>query len=176
MQTRLKSLCKQISIPHPWNVKGHGVSGCLENPFYRPVTLQVRLSVFYAQLSDLCICREPHSFVNQFKLTETSRTVAWPRSPSHRKPNAPTSSAQSLRNISLSHGCKLITQQCFEVAPDRFVFTWTGWEFRRFMSGIHAEDWGRLSLHIRSALCPTSDSKWTSSLFGFGCFFGHGRS
>ncbi|KAM7391164.1 hypothetical protein PAMP_021873 [Pampus punctatissimus] len=41
-------------------------------------------------------CRELHSFVSQFKFTEMSRTVAWPRSPSHKKQNTPSSSDQSL--------------------------------------------------------------------------------
>lgn len=151
-------------------MKGHGGFQCLENPFYPSVTLLVWLSALYAWLSNLCIFRELHSFVSQFKFSETTRTVAWPRSPSHKKQNTPSSFAQSLWNISRSHGCKLITQQCFKVAQDRFVFTWTGWEFGRFMIRVRAEDRGRLSLHIRSALCPTSDIKRTSSLFGFSWF------
>lgn len=129
-------------------MKGHGGFGCLASPFSPSVTLQVQLSVLHAQLSNLCIFREPHSFVSQFEFAETSRTVAWPGSPGHKKQNTPSSSsswAQSLWNISLCHGCKLITEQCFQVALDRFVFTSAGWEFGRFMSRIHAEDGEKLS-------------------------------
>lgn len=149
-QTHLKSLCKQISVPHPCNVRRHGGFGCLGDLFYPSVTLRVPLSALYAELSNLCICREPRSLVSHFKFTETSRTVAWPRSP-YETEHAPASSARSRWNISLSHGCKPITQQCFEVALDRFVFAWIGWALARLMSRRHTADGGRLSLHVRPA-------------------------
>ncbi len=159
MQTPLTGLYKQISIPHPWNVKGHGSFGRLENLFHLSVTLQIWQSVLYARLSKTCICRVPHSVVSPFKFTKTSRTAAWPGSPRHEKQNSPYYSAKSLENISPSHGCKLIRQQCFEVALDRFVFAWAGWDFVRLMSSMHADDQGRLSLHIRGVLYPISDLK-----------------
>lgn len=105
-----------------------------------------------------CIFAESQTlFVIQFKFTETSRTVAWPRSRSHMKQNIPSSLALRLQNISLSHGCKLTVQQCFEVALGKFVFPWRGWEFERIM--IHPEDQGRLFLYIRTVLCPTRPLK-----------------
>lgn len=153
MQTCSKSPCQHISILSTWNLKGHGGFRCLENPFYPSVTLQVQLSASYIWLSKLCFCREPKSFVSR----KFTATVAWPRSPSHKKQNAPSSSAQSLWNISPSHGCKLIMQQCFEVAQDKFVFAWKSWEWGRFT--IPPEDQGRLPLYIRSVLCPANDWK-----------------
>lgn len=55
---------------------------------------------------------------------------------------------------------------------DEFVFTWTRWDFGRCMSWICSEHRGKHSVHIRSSLCLESVSKWTFSLFGFGCFLG----
>lgn len=79
MQTRLKNLCKQISIPHPWNVKGHGGFGCLEKP------LQFLSHTPNTTVSVVCttVKLEYSQWATRLSTERVRicRTVAWPGSP-----------------------------------------------------------------------------------------------
>lgn len=54
---------------------------------------------------NLCICREPHCFVSQLKFTKTARTVAWPRSPNHKKQNQTRQTVASQQAATSWHVC-----------------------------------------------------------------------
>lgn len=79
MQTRLKNLCKQISIPHPWNVKGHGGFGCLEKPFqFLSHTQSTTVSIVCTTIKLEYSQWAPHLSTERVRIR---RTVAWPGSP-----------------------------------------------------------------------------------------------